>query len=130
MRSASRFRQKVWFSRKTERQEGIDIIEVYENPVMKRLDVSVGSGDPMEMGAGIVPDYDRTIVSHDKKFEPLEGDVLWVDREPELNEEGGLVAGGDGITPSVLPDYILKRIERSQKSLTVKYRIVKIGGNR
>lgn len=129
MRSASRERQKVWFSRKTEKQDGIDTIEVYDKPVMKLLAVSVGSGFPTEIAAGIVPDYDRTVVSYDKSFQPLEGDVLWVDREPELDEEGNLKLEDDEATPTVPPDYIIKRIEQSQKSLTVKYRIVKIGGN-
>ncbi len=129
MRSASRERQKVWFSRKTEKQDGIDTIEVYDKPVVKLLAVSVGTGFPTEIAAGIVPDYDRTVVSYDKSFQPLEGDVLWVDREPELDEEGNLKLEDDEVTPTVPPDYIIKRIEQSQKSLTVKYRIVKIGGN-
>ena len=129
MRSASRERQKVWFSRKTEKQDGIDTIEVYDKPIMKLLAVSVGTGFPTEIAAGIVPDYDRTVVSYDKSFQPLEGDVLWVDREPELDEEGNLKLEDDEVTPTVPPDYIIKRIEQSQKSLTVKYRIVKIGGN-
>ena len=129
MRSASRERQKVWFSRKTEKQDGIDTVEVYDKPVVKLLAVSVGSGFPTEIAAGIVPDYDRTVVSYDKSFQPLEGDVLWVDREPELDEEGNLKLEDGEATPTVPPDYIIKRIEQSQKSLTIKYRIVKIGGN-
>lgn len=129
MRSASRERQKVWFSRKTEKQDGIDTIEVYDKPIMKLLAVSVGTGFPTEIAAGIVPDYDRTVTSYDKNFQPFEGDVLWADREPELDEEGSLKLEDDEATPTVPPDYIIKRIEQSQKSLTVKYRIVKIGGN-
>ncbi len=129
MRSASRERQKVWFSRKTEKQDGIDTIEVYDKPAMKLLAVSVGTGFPTEIAAGIVPDYDRTVTSYDKNFQPLEGDVLWVDREPELDEEGNIKLEDDEATPTVPPDYIIKRIEQSQKSLTVKYRIVKIGGS-
>lgn len=129
MRSLNIQRQKIWFSRKTEKQDGIDTVEVYEKPVMKRLSVSVGSGFPTELAAGIVPDYDRTVISYDKDFQPLEGDALWVDREPELDEEGDLKMGEDEVTPTVPPDYVIKRIEQSQKSLTAKYRIVKIGGN-
>lgn len=129
MRSLNRQRQRIWFSRKTEKQDGIDTVEVYEKPVMKRLFVSVGSGDPTELAAGLVPDYDRTIISYDKDFHPLEGDVLFVDREPKLDGEGNLKLLEDGVTPAVKPDYMLKRIEQSQKSLSVRYRVVKIGGN-
>lgn len=135
MRSRSRDKQKVWFSRIEEVLDGIDTVQKYTQPFMKMLSVSATSGTPEELAAGIVPDYDRYITSHKimgcacQNLDVKEGDVCWVDVVPEFDYDGNLVMQEDGVTPVTLPDYVLKKIIDSQKSIVARYGISKIGGS-
>lgn len=127
MRSLSRQKQKTWFAKLQEKLDGIDTIVSYSKPEMYLFTVSYSAGTPGEISAGIVPDYDKTIVSYDRTFKPEEGMVIWVDVAPELDEEGNLIMGEDGITPITPPDYVLKRIIDTQKGIVARYGIAKIG---
>lgn len=129
MRSPSRLKQKIWFSKIEEVIEGIDTIQRYSKPIMKCFTVSTTAGTPEEIAAGIVPTYDRYITSFDRDFKPEEGMTVWIDNIPQLDDSGNLVMEDDGITPTTPPDYTLKKIIDSQKSKVARYGISKIGGS-
>lgn len=131
MRSPSRLKQKVWFSKIEEAIEGIDTIQRYSKPIMKRFTVSATAGTPEEISAGIVPTYDRYITSYDRAFCEIaeEGMAVWVDKVPKIDDSGNLVLGEDGITPVTLPDYVLKKILQTKKGDVFRYGIKKVGGS-
>ena len=129
MRSPVRDRQKVWFSRVTEKKDGIDTIQEYTKPIMKRFTVSATSGTPEEISAGIVPNYDRYITSYDRTFNPQEGDLVFVDIEPAIDRNGNLEIGADRHTPKTPPDYRIAKILDTKRGSVARYGIVKIGGN-
>ena len=127
MRNFRRQQQKVWFTRITEKNVGIDKVKVYAKPFMKFLPVSATSGTPEELAAGIVPNYDRYITSY-KKLDVQEGDMCFVDVEPQLDASGELVMTDDYI-PVTPPDYRIEKSLITQKGIVFRYGIVKIGGN-
>ncbi|OUO77901.1 hypothetical protein B5F53_11845 [Blautia sp. An249] len=127
MRSFKRQQQKVWFTRVTEKNVGIDKVKVYAKPFMKELPVSATSGTPEEIAAGVVPNYDRYITSY-KKLDVQEGDMCFVDVEPQLDASGELAMKEDSI-PVTPPDYRIVKLLVTQKGLVFRYGIVKIGGN-
>ena len=130
MRSPSRLKQKVWFSKVEESVEGIDTVQKYSKPIMKHFTVSSTAGTPEELAAGIVPTYDRYITSFDRNFKPEEGVAVWVDKVPQIDDFGNLVMSDDGITPVTPPDYTLKKILGTQKKgKCSRYGISKIGGS-
>lgn len=129
MRSPSRLKQKIWFAKIEEVIEGIDTIQRYSKPIMKRFTVSATAGTPEEISAGIVPTYDRYITSFDSDFNPEEGMAVWVDKVPQLDDSGNLVMEEDGITPVTPPDYVLKKIIGTQRGKVFRYGISKIGGS-
>ena len=134
MRSPSRLKQKVWFSKIEEVIEGIDTVQRYSNLIMKRFTVSATAGTPEEIAAGIVPIYDRYITRYknsccDNDIEYEEGMAVWVDKIPKIDNSGNLVMAEDGKTPVAPPDYTLKKIIDSQKSKVARYGISKIGGS-
>ena len=129
MRSPSRLKQKIWFSKIEEVIEGIDTIQRYSKPTMKRFTVSATAGIPEEISAGIVPIYDRYITSFDSDFKPEEGMAVWVDKVPQLDDSGNLIMSDDGITPVTPPDYTLKKILTTQRGKVFRYGISKIGGS-
>ena len=134
MRSLSRDRQSVWFAKITENIVGTSTVPVYEKPRELHLVVTATAGTADELGAGLVPDYDREIIHHKARgccsaFLAEEGMAVWVDRKPKLDAKGNLAKREDGkgvITP---PDYRLKRIITTQKSNVARYGIERIGGN-
>ena len=68
MRGLVRQKQKVYWSRISEKTQGLDRIKVYEKPVLYSFSVSSTAGTPEEIAAGIVPDYDRYITSFNRNF--------------------------------------------------------------
>lgn len=129
MRSPSRLKQKVWFSKVEESVEGIDTVQKYSKPIMKYFTVSSTAGTPEELAAGIVPTYDRYITSYDRDFKPEEGMAVWVDKIPQIDDSGNLVMKDDGVTPVTPPDYTLKKILTTQRGKVFRYGISKIGGS-
>lgn len=128
MRSPSRLKQKVWFSKIEKVIEGIDTVQRYGKPIMKRFAVSATAGTPEEISAGIVPTYDRYITSFDRDFKPEEGNLVFVDIEPVLDENGNLLLKDDGHTPITHPDYRVKKIIDTKMGKVARYGISKIGG--
>ena len=131
MRSPSRLKQKVWFSKITEDSSSIDPVITYSKPIMKRFTVSATAGLPEEIAAGIVPTYDRYITSYDREFCKVaeEGMAVWVDKIPQIGDSGNLIMADDGITPVTPPDYTLKKILATQRGKAFRYGISKIGGS-
>lgn len=129
MRSPVKDRQKVWFSTITEKKVGIDTIQEYSKPIVRKLTVSAGTGQPGQISAGLVVDYDREVVNYDHDFIQTEGNAVWVDVEPKLNEDGSLTMSDDGITPVTPPDYWIKQIFRTQKGNIDVFGIKRYGGN-
>lgn len=129
MRSPSRLKQRVWFSKITEDSSSIDPVITYSKPIMKRFTVSATAGTPEEISAGIVPTYDRYITSFDRNFKPEEGMAVWADKIPQLDDSGNLVMSDDGITPVTTPDYTLKKIIDTAKGSVARYGIKKVGGS-
>lgn len=132
MRSPAKQRQEVWFSAITEKKVGIDTIQEYSKPIMRRLTVSAGTGAPTQISAGLVVDYDREITSYDKslRLEVKEGSACWVDVVPEISEDGSLAMLDDGVTPTVPPDYRVDKIFQTARGRVDVLGIKKIGGNR
>ena len=130
MRSPVRDRQKIWFATITEHKEGLDGWKEYGKPVMKKMTVSTGTGQPGQISAGLVVDYDREVVNYDHSFTQTEGNAVWVDVVPKLNEDGSLVMSDDGVTPVTPPDYWIKQIFRTQKGNVDVFGIKRYGGNR
>lgn len=131
-RNSVRDRQKVWWVTIEEIHEGIDNIIKYGKPEMRKQTVSTTSGTPEEIAAGIVPNYDRYVThykSKSKPFNPVEGMGVFVDVEPELDEEGNLVMGEDGYTPATPPDYRFIKPMDTKKGNVARYGISKRGGN-
>lgn len=129
MRSPVRDRQPVYFSAITEKKVGIDTIQEYSKPIMRKLTVSAGTGAPTQISAGLVVDYDREITSYDKTLRGVirEGDAVFVDVEPQLNDDGTLTMGEDGYTPVIPPDYRISAIFSTQKGKVDVYGIKKVG---
>lgn len=126
MRGLKRQKQLVYWSRATEKMNGIEKTKVYKKPVKYYFSISATAGTPEEIAAGIVPDYDRYITSFNRNFHPQEADLLWIDRVPETNEDGELLLTDDG-NPIVQPDYMLKKILDTQKGNIARYGITKRG---
>lgn len=129
MRSRSRDRQKIYFVTVTEKKVGIDTVQEYGNPNMKKMSVSSGANMPGQVSAGLVVDYDREITSYDKSLRGVirEGDAVFVDVEPKLNEDGTLTMGDDGYTPVTPPDYRISAIFSTQKGDVDVFGIKKVG---
>ena len=130
MRSRSRDRQKIWFVNVTEKKVGIDTIYEYNGPVIKKkMSVSSGTGQPGQISAGLVVDYDREITSYDKSLRGViqEGDAVFVDVKPQLNDDGTLTMGEDGYTPITPPDYRISAIFSTQKGDVDVFGIKKVG---
>lgn len=126
MRGYKRQKQKVYISKVTEGLDGIDTITKYSKPELYKLSVSATSGTPEELSAGIVPSYDRYITSFNRDFKPDEGDILWIDVTPQLDDDGELVLDEDNVS-IVKPDYRLTKILDTQRGLIARYGISKIG---
>lgn len=116
MRSLIKSRQKVWFAEGTRRIVGLDTVFTYTRPVCKRLTVSATSGYPEELSSGLAPDYDRIIVCYDRSFRPVEGTFLWVDVDPKVEND----------VPTVLPDYVLKRVFNTERGIVARFGISKM----
>ena len=131
MRSRGRDRQKIWFVTVTEKKVGIDTVQEYGKPIMKKMAVSSGTGQPGQVSAGLVVDYDREIISYDKSLRGVirEGDAVFVDVEPKLNDDGTLNMGDDGYTPVTPPDYRILAIFSTSKGNVDVFGIKRVGGN-
>lgn len=130
MRGRKRQKQKIWVTRVDKRPIIIDgkntgeKYDAYSKPVLYRCSVSATAGTPQEIGAGIVPDYDRDVtVFNGEIFH--EGELIFVDAIPQLDSSGNLVLVGDYEEPVTKPDYTVKKVMRTQKGMVSRYGISK-----
>lgn len=126
MRGLKRQKQSVYWSRVIETLDGIDTMQTYQKPEKHFISVSATAGTPEELSAGYVPDYDRYITCFDRTFHPQVADVFWIDRKPELDEDGNLIIDDNGL-PTTPPDYRLKKVLDTQKGNVARYGIKYIG---
>lgn len=125
MRNATRRKQDIWFVNRTKDDSNIDPAYTYDKPELHRFSVSSTSGSPAEMNFGILPTYDRYMISYDRNFKPVEGMYLYIDKTPELDDNGMLVLN-ESNEPTVKPDYILDRIYDTKKGELARYGIKKV----
>ena len=125
MRNATRRKQDVWFVSRTKDDSEMVPHYTYGKPERHRFSVSSTTGNPAEMNFGILPTYDRYMISYDRKFKPVEGMYLYVDKTPELDSNGNL-ALDDNNDPTVKPDYLLDRIYDTQRGILARYGIRKV----
>ena len=125
MRNATRRKQDIWFVNRTKDDSNIDPAYTYDKPELHRFSVSSTSGSPAEMNFGILPTYDRYMISYDRKFKPVEGMYLYIDKTPELDDNGMLVLN-ESNEPTIKPDYILDRIYDTKKGELARYGIKKV----
>ena len=124
-RGAWKLRQNIYVTTQTETQVGIDRVKVYTKPKKYRLSVSATAGTPSVFQSGIVPDYDREIPVYAGQltgFNAPEGALLFVDVEPELDENGDFVLDNYGEL-TVLPDYVLVRKIAALRGKVARYGI-------
>lgn len=128
MRARKKDSQYVWFASVSEEKNGFSTFYSYGKPSKKLMSVSSGTGMPGQISAGIVVDYDREIVNYDHDFIQMEGNAVWVDVVPQLDDSGNLSMKEDGISPVTPPDYKIKQIFRTAKGSVDVFGIKKIGG--
>lgn len=126
MRNATRRKQDVWFVTREKDDSGIEPVYVYGKPEKHRMSVSPTSGSPMELNFGLLPTYDRYMISYDRKFQPEEGVLLYVDKSPEIDPDTKELIVDENNEPTVKPDYVLDRIYDTQKGVLARYGIRKI----
>ena len=83
----------------------------YGNPVQTSGNISPAKGDVVARQFGDDDQYDKVIVTGDRDTPIDEYAVLWIDVEPELDENGALKVNADGeiVTPW---DYIVRKVGR------------------
>jgi hypothetical protein len=83
----------------------------YENPVQMSANISPAKGSVIARQFGDDDQYDKVIVTGDRDTPIDEYAVLWIDVEPELDENGALKVNADGeiVTPW---DYIVRKVGR------------------
>lgn len=127
MRSLQRRKQDVWATTATLDDSTVEGSISYSNPVHFMASVSNTSGTPNELPVGIVAEYSRYLVSYDRDLELEEGTNLFIDRTPQLNQDGSLTVDENGV-PLVSPDYVVSHIMDTMKGTIARYGIRKIAG--
>lgn len=145
MRSPSRKRQYMWFCTVTEENDGIDRIKVYSKPIRKKYRVSWTMGYVRGTAVGWDLTYDRYIDCYDRRFNPPEGTMVFVDVIPKLDKDGNLAqhevteldANGNPILDEndspvthmeyyTEPDYIIRRVLDTQKGIVSRFVIKRV----
>lgn len=117
-RTCFRNRQPFWYALYDQTVEQYDeygnqvgTSASYGNPVVTSGNISPARGSVITQQFGDDDQYDRVIVTGDRDIPIDEYAVLWVEVEPELDENGALKvnANGDYVTPW---DYIVRRVAR------------------
>lgn len=125
MRGSRRQQQVVWFTYRTEDNSHIDPVIVYSKPFKKRLTVSNTLNLPVNTTAGVFLDYDKYFTCYDMTFQLKEGALLYIDTEPQLETDGSLSVGEDGV-PVIRPDYYIRRILRTKRGRVFRCEIRRI----
>lgn len=124
MKCLNRNKQKFWYALYAGQEEIIDEYgnstgqykKSYSHPVECRANISASKGDVSSQMFGDALDYTKTIAIESSPID--EFSVLWVDREPSLEEDGSLKLNenGDPITPH---DYVVKQVASSLNSVLI-----------
>lgn len=91
---------------------------IHDNPVEYFANISAAKGETTTRQFGESESYDKVIVM-DNTAPPIdEYTILWVDKEPKIDETGALVTDKDGnvLTPH---DYIVKKVAKSLNSVSI-----------
>lgn len=98
---------------------------VRENPKSCSGNISAAKGETSTRQFGESEDYDKVIVVDNNAPKIDEYTVLWIDSEPQTDEDGSLSVDEDGnvLTPH---DYIVKRVARSINSTSIAISKVKV----
>lgn len=97
------------------------------NPTEGYANISAAKGETQTRQFGESETYDKVIVM-DNEAPPIdEYSVLWVDTEPQLNEDGSLAVDekGNVITPH---DYIVKKVAKSLNNVSIAISKVNVSG--
>lgn len=122
LRNKSRFYYAMFVGKEAVKDEyGNDTGEynvIHDNPVEYFANISAAKGETTTRQFGESESYDKVIVM-DNTAPPIdEYTILWVDKEPKIDEKGALVADKDGnvLTPH---DYIVKKVAKSLNSVSI-----------
>lgn len=100
---------------------------IRDNPVECSANISAAKGETSTRQFGESESYDKVIVM-DKDAPPIdEYTVLWVDKTPQVGEDGSLVTNEEGeiLTPH---DYIVKKVAKSLNSVSIAISKVTVSG--
>lgn len=90
----------------------------WENPVLCSANISAAKGETSTRQFGESENYDKVIAMDKVSPQIDEYTILWVDKVPQLEEDGSLSMDSDGniITPH---DYIVKKVAESLNSVSL-----------
>lgn len=99
----------------------------YENPMSCRANISAARGETQYRQFGEDEVYDKVIVMDHTAPLIDERSILWIDRIPQLDEDGALLRDAKNriVTPH---DYVVKRVARSLNSASLAVSKVNAGG--
>lgn len=102
-----------------------DIIR--DNPMKFVANISAAKGETSTRQFGESESYDKVIVMGNAAPPIDEYTVLWVDRTPQVDEDGALALNDDDevITPH---DYIVKKVAKSLNSVSIAISKVTVSG--
>ena len=129
MRSIRKRKQYIWITTASQDDSHIQQITVYTKPERHKVTVSNTSGTPHELPVGIVAEYSRYFISYDRDFNPKEGDLIFVDKVPELDVNGYLAINPETNKVYTEPDYVLSHIMNTAKGTIARYGIKKVAGD-
>lgn len=92
---------------------------IYEKPVELKGNISAARGETITCQFGEDVSYDRVIVLEDPNSPIDEFSVLWIDKKPEIDSNGGTK------TPH---DYVVRNVARSINSVSIAVSKVNVRG--
>lgn len=128
-RNKSRFFYSVYIGKVPVKDEYGNVTGEYEiqlsNPIEGYANISAAKGETQTRQFGENESYDKVIVLDDVNTAIDEYSVLWIDSEPQLNEDGSLALNSkdEVITPY---DYVITRKAVSLNSVSIAVRKVEV----
>lgn len=97
------------------------------NPTEGYANISAAKGETQTRQFGESETYDKVIVMDNEAPQIDEYSVLWVDTEPQINEDGSLAVDEEGniLTPH---DYIVKKVAKSLNDVSIAISKVNVSG--
>ena len=116
MRTLNRNKSTFYYATFVKREEITDEYDnktgaytiTYSSPVAMSANISAARGTSDTEVFGISLSYDKTIITDNTACPIDETSILWIDKSPELDDEGKAMAPYD---------YIVKRVARSLNSI-------------